>query len=486
MKKPYKIVIITDVHYGADHPGSTRRCSIADVLLERAVRRVNRMVTPDVVLVLGDLLDLGSDDGAEERLQVMRKTLDGLDAPYLAIPGNHDDDVDQFYRVFDRPAEWEDIAGTRFLAFVDRDEPGYNASRSEADIQRVRRARADYTGPIVALQHVCLFPPGKSDAPYNYTNASEIIDVMKEAGVTLSVSGHHHHGAKTVEEGCVTFVTAPGLCESPFPIFEILLGEDCAETQRHELAMPESLKLTDQHMHTELAYCSENMSVERNIALAKEFGLAGLTLTEHSGQLYFDRKPYWQSAWMNGVETADPAFNRMPKYFALKDTYESEYTQFSLEVEVDVRGNLVLKSEDRKHFDHLLGTIHALSGLTNDAPPCQRDIDEFLFLVDALGKQGVRALAHPLRVFRRAGWDVPEVLFEATARLLKEHDVAAELNSHTNYPPLGFVQWCLKLGVKFTLASDAHNLAEIGDFAYHIDLLKEAGFDGDLEDILLR
>jgi histidinol phosphatase-like PHP family hydrolase len=41
------------------------------------------------------------------------------------------------------------------------------------------------------------------------------------------------------------------------------------------------------------------------------------------------------------------------------------------------------------------------------------------------------------------------------------------------------------MGIKFTLASDAHDLSEIGDFAYHLAALKEAGFDGDYQDILL-
>ena len=35
------------------------------------------------------------------------------------------------------------------------------------------------------------------------------------------------------------------------------------------------------------------------------------------------------------------------------------------------------------------------------------------------------------------------------------------------------------------MESDAHQMAEIGDFAYHLSLLKEAGSDGDLTDILL-
>jgi len=43
----------------------------------------------------------------------------------------------------------------------------------------------------------------------------------------------------------------------------------------------------------------------------------------------------------------------------------------------------------------------------------------------------------------------------------------------------------LLLGFKCYTTSDGHTLAEIGDFAYHVDLLKEAGYNGDLKDILI-
>jgi histidinol phosphatase-like PHP family hydrolase/predicted phosphodiesterase len=486
VRKPVTMAVIADVHYGEDSPGSRRRCSVADVLLERAVRRINRMVRPDVVLVLGDLVDDGNSVGAEERLQTLRGILEKLDCPYLAIPGNHDGDPDQFFRVFPRPKPVEEIGGVRFLAFVDSERPGYNASRCAADIERFRAAREGYGGPLVALQHVCLFPPERDVAPYNYINAAEIIETMKGSDVMLSVSGHHHHGAENCEADGVTFVNAPGLCEAPFPFLEITIDGDRIDVQRHELAMSGGLDLVDNHLHTELAYCSENMTVPGAIALAKEFGLAGISFTEHAGQLYFDRKPYWRNVWLEaGVDAADASHNRMPAYLELKRVYQDDFARFSLEVECDVRGDLVLDPDDRRYFQWTMGTVHALPGLTREAPPRQRDLDDFLYLVDAMGKEGVRVLAHPMRIFRRLGWEAPAQLFDPTARLLREHGVAAEINFHTNEPPVEFVRCCLEQGVEFSFGSDAHNLAEIGDFAYHVALLREAGFDGDFSDILV-
>ncbi|MDT8390721.1 MAG: metallophosphoesterase [Lentisphaeria bacterium] len=484
-----KIAVLTDIHFGEAHPvGSRRRCEIADILMERAVRRLNALVHPDVVLVLGDLVDAGGTSGTEKRLQTLKDILDKLEAPYVAIPGNHDKDINQFYRVFERPADWLDIKGVRFLPFIDPEEPGYNARRRQEDIDRIKSARAGFNGQIVALQHVCLFPPELGRVtPYNYINAPDIIAALKEAGVVLSISGHHHHGAETVTDGPVSFVTAPGLCEAPFPFMTITLNGNHVETQRHELAMSPELNLVDNHLHTQLAYCAENMTVERTIALARDFGIAGITFTEHSGQLYYDRKAYWGNAWVQaGIEGAEAAFNRMPDYLKLKDAYEDDFARFSLEVDCDARGGLVVRTEDARQFDGLMGTVHALPGLTRETPPRRSDLDDFLFLVEAMCRQGVRILAHPLRIFRRFGWDAPPELFEPTARLLKRYNVAAEINFHTNQPPVEFVRCCLDTGVKFSFGSDSHNLAEIGDFAYHIALLRQAGYDGSLGDVLLQ
>jgi putative hydrolase len=97
----------------------------------------------------------------------------------------------------------------------------------------------------------------------------------------------------------------------------------------------------------------------------------------------------------------------------------------------------------------------------------------------------VDAVAHPFRVFRRAKLLTPEYLYQPVADLLAQYEVAAEINYHINEPPLHFIKLCLDRGVKFSLGSDAHNLYEVGEFSPHLQLLKDAGFDGDLRDIVL-
>lgn len=480
------LAVLTDVHYGAAGALAQRRSEMADILLLRAVMRLNRLVKPDVTLVLGDVLDDGAAPGAPERLAHVRTILDELDSPYLVIPGNHDGDPEAFYRVFDRPGDVVDLCGVRFLPFVDAEEPGYNASRRPVDLARFQQARAEYDGPIVALQHVCLAPPERVLAPYNYTNAGEIVRAMRDAGVVLSVSGHHHPGTPDLRNDTTTFVTAPGLCESPFPYLLITLDRDQVTTAHRQLAMPEHLGLVDTHVHTELAYCSDKMTVEAAIALARDFGLAGIGFAEHSGQLYFEARRYWSGECLQqGIAGARLEDERMPAYVALRERYARPGVRFGLEVDCDFRGDLLLKPRDRQGFDYLIGAIHRLPGLTRPAPPVETLVDVYLGLLARLLRNGIDILAHPFRVFHWAGLVPPQALFPPVVRLLREAGVAAELNFHANQPPLAFVREGLASGVRFAFGSDAHRPHEIGELADHLALLEAAGFDGDLADVLV-
>lgn len=484
---PIRIAVLTDVHHGGTGPLAQRRGEIADILLLRAVHRLNRLIRPDVVVVLGDLLDDGDADGAHERLVELRAILDLLTAPTLVLPGNHDGDPEAFYRVFARPPDVVDIAGARFLPFVDPEAPGYNATRRAPDLERFRQARCGHTGPIVALQHVCLVPPQHVDVPYNYTNAPAIIAAMAAAGVTLSISGHHHAGSPLIRTEATSFVTAPALCEAPFRFTLITLENGVATCEDHQLAMPAHLNLVDHHVHTQLAYCSENMDVDRAIGLARDMGLAGIGFAEHAGQLRFPIGQYWRGDWGPiGIAGAQAEHDRMDQYLALKQRAAGEDdVRFGLEVDIDDHGHLLLQPGDRESVDHLIGAVHRTPHSSQRPPSLEVLADEFLALTARLIASGIDILAHPFRLFRRAGLTPPDHLYHPVAELLREHHVAAELNVHTNAPPLDFVRLCLEMEIPISLGSDAHNLYEVGEFAGHLQLLAAAGFDGDPADILV-
>lgn len=474
------IAVITDLHAGNAVPGTPRRGDLAVILLKRTVQRLNRRVKPDITLILGDLLEDGTSPDAVDRLIEIRNILDALTSPYVILPGNHDCSQELFYAVFERPEDSVECKGARFIAFLDKEEPGYHASRSRKDLNRLHAARQDFNGPLISLQHVSLFPVDKSDAPYNYTNSEEVVTAMKSAGVTLSISGHYHAGIETLYDGRVTYIHAPAMCEAPFPYTIITLENDTVVRRTEPLAMDPGYHFIDTHVHTQLAYCNATMEVEKTIALAHDFGLAGLVFTEHTGHLYVTREEYRKKiCFEQGLKYAKPRECRMSEYLSFQNRFQDSYAAFGFEADSDYQGFLLLRPEDREKAGNplVLGAMHSL-------PKDRVTAEYFLAVLRPLLKQNIFALAHPFRVFRREGVPIPRELFLPVARLLQENQVAAEINVHTNEPPVEFLKICLELGVLFTFGSDAHDLSELGDFYYQIQLLTEAGYDGDFSDIL--
>lgn len=465
-----RIAAIADVHYA---PGSLEQCgarrsAIADILLLRAVRRVNRFIKPDLTVMLGDLVDDGSRDGLERLKQI----IDLLDSPCVVIPGNHDGDLDTFYSVYQRPPECLDIKGVRIVSFVDREEPGYNARRSKADIARMGRARSGYDGPTISLQHVPLFPPGASASPYGYTNAAAVWSAFQRNHFTLALSGHWHAGDDLAQHGAVI---VPALCEAPFAFTEITIEGDRVQTRRHELALPRDSKLVDCHVHTQFAYCGENLDMAAALGLAREYGLAGISLTEHSGQLYFDPDTFWGASFLrDGIETRHGRSNRMPAFLAEAGRHRPP-ALIGLEIDCDDWGRPVVRAEDMAGVDVRIGAIHWLQELRKPEPDYDAAAEEMLGRLSKFLSSGIQILAHPLRLFRECPDHLPQGLIPRLTDMLRKHDVAAEINFHNQETPPELVQACIKSGVKMAFGSDAHNLCEIGEFYPHLELMRRCG-----------
>lgn len=483
-----RLAVLSDTHFHHDRSAAIgiRRAGIADILLLRAVHRLNRFIRPDATVILGDIVNDGALPEAPAQFQTMRRTLDLLTMPWVVIPGNHDADPEAFYRHFPRPPEWLDVAGVRLLSFVDPEEPRYNASRRDADVQRLRAARNDgWRGQVVTLQHVPLFPPGAHPCPYNYLNAQAILDAMAETGISAAISGHYHTGFGPLRHGAIDLVAAPALCEAPFPYLILEIDAQGVRLERQTLAMPAELGLVDTHVHTHLAYCQENMEIGLAQALARDFGLAGLRFTEHSGHLAFSRKRYGHTCFQGGLAEAQPAENRMEEYLQALRRHGIAPATWGIEVDADYRGDWIVPPDAMAALPFCIGAVHGLQTLQRGETDEARLADDFLNVLQRFLRPPMAALAHPFRVFRRARRPTPAGLYEATLRLLKERGVAAEINLHTNEPDPEWIRRCIEAGVPLTFGSDAHNLYEVGEFFPHLDLLRRAGFDGNPRDVLL-
>ncbi|MDD5697461.1 MAG: metallophosphoesterase [Victivallaceae bacterium] len=483
-----KVAILTDLHFSrsADPGFPERQGEFAGILLLRAVHRLNRYIKPDLVVIGGDLLNRPDGEDARGLLTELKKTIDLLQFPVIVLRGNHDPEPEIFARIIGKPPEFIDINGVRFVPFADVEQPGFNAFRPPEALARMRRLGADFPGPLVSLQHVPLFPPGTGLAPYNYTNAAEIIGIMHAAGYAAAVSGHYHPGFELLDHQGASYIAAGALAERPFG-YLLLEIDDAGRINcvREELAMPAELRLIDHHVHTELAYCNENMDIAKSIALGKMFNLDGLVFSEHSAHLYFNRPDYGRHAdYLEGLASSAKT-DRTAEYLALYAREADAFCRLGLEIDYDCRGQAVIAPEFKDKLEFRNGSVHVLNGILNGAEMKKIEA-EFRFMTEAVAASGVEVLTHPFRIFKRRGLDLPRRLFAPTVEILKRYGTAAEINYHTNEPPPEFFRMCVENGVKLSLGSDAHNLYEVGEFYPHLKFLREIAPNSELCDLLIH
>ncbi len=480
------LAVIADVHYAREEPAPRPDGLVADLLLLRAVHRINRFIRPDAVLLLGDLINDADGPGSEAELRRIRAILDLLECSWIAVPGNHDGDADRFYRSMPDPGPWRDLNGFRLVPFSrDRPEPEFNATRPPEDLARIAAARAGYSGPIIALQHLSLHPPGCDVCPYNLLNAREALASLNRHGALLALGGHYHPGIPLMPAGGVSVLAAPALVEPPFPFLEIRIDGARIDVHRHELRLPAALELIDYHVHTPFAYCNENMDIVRAADLARRLGLAGLVFAEHASHLYLTPDQVRANVQFGPArDIPAAAASRAPAYFAAVQAAPAPFARAGLEIECAFDGNPFVRAEDQARCQVRIGALHRLPELLKPDPDLERAGDEYLALLDPFLKSGIQILAHPFRVFRRGGRAAPPRLFLPVCRMLRESGVAAELNFHTHRPPPVFVRQCLEAGVKLTFGSDAHNLYEVGEFAPQLALLRSLGYAGDIRGLM--
>ncbi len=243
------------------------------------------------------------------------------------------------------------------------------------------------------------------------------------------------------------------------------------------LGIPEIPELTDFHVHTRLAYCSENMDVAMAVELERLSGVKHVHFSEHSGQLYSPEDTYWGNEFF--WRAREEKFNRTSQYESL--IRESPPALFGLELDVDADA-VVADFRSPVLNGYRIGAVHFL----------EKDLDyegkktDFLRRLDALLKSGIDILAHPFRVFRKGGLPIPKELFEPVAQRLAAAKVAAEINFHTNIPQAEFVELVLKKGGKISFGTDSHNLYEAGYFRPHYEFCRQLGIAGKLDVYLVH
>lgn len=486
-KTPLTILAIADLHYTGLARQTVQdtniRGELARTLLRKVFLRVKHLgIKPDLTLLLGDLCENGADPNARYDLLSIRSELARSLIPYIVLPGNHDN-PELLRSVFGETATngLHEFGGYGFLALEDSFDHHHVATRSDAQLRLPESiAAAHHDLPLIALQHCPIYPAIESNYPYRPNNVVRIISGYKKAGVFLSLSGHYHAGQQPHLNDGILYDTLPALCESPFSFSVIKLEGRQAEIENHSLKMTFP-NLLDAHSHTEFAYCGTTAEIGQNLALASTLGVATQCVTEHAFQLYFDKKYAMSFAWQSDPEAvakawAAPQRNRMVPYTALAKAMRGPNVKIGLEVDLYDNGKLLLAPEDLDGgWDLLVGAIHCIADFKRGVTTQKQAEELFMRDVAALVGYPIQILAHPFRFFVRNGLERPVHLYDELAGLLSDNDVAAEVNFHTYAPDPAFIKACVAKGVRISLGSDAHDVAEVGEFAPHEALLRAAG-----------
>jgi histidinol phosphatase-like PHP family hydrolase/calcineurin-like phosphoesterase family protein len=482
-----KIVVIADLHAGDARLNGHIRGDIADLLLARAALWCNTSIHPDITILLGDIADDGKSEEGKAWYPRIRKALGRVQGQTMIIPGNHDCDTQEFYKVFERPGEWVDVKGVRIVPFIDEDITLWNSRRSQSDIGRMKRARAGFDGEIVCVQHVPILPRGASECPYNAVNAEEIIGVMKQERMLLTIGGHYHLGVDLVEQDGIYFGAADAICRGEFGFWEVNIeGKEVTVTKR-KLMLPRELELIDLHNHTPLGYCGSHMDIVRAVPFAKDCGLTALGFSEHTDQLLLCHDKFEVGyCHLHGLAEFPPEESRVGQYYELFERMQLGRENLGFELECNFDGEVLLAREDAERASYLIGSVHGLEEMQYGGGDVKKAHQELLRRTECVLKYGADVLAHPFRCAIESGLDEPVEIYDDMIGLLKKYGAAAEINCHRHQSAWEFFKKCIEAGVKISLGSDSHREWQVGLLWPHLEVLEKCGVGaGDLKRVLV-
>ena len=191
-----RILQFADVHFGAEDPDAIR-----------ASREAEEELTPDLILVCGDLTQTGS----TSEYEATRDWIRGFSAPVVATPGNHDA---PYYSPIERittPYKRFDDYVRQFCAEAYIDDHvavmTYNSSRAvqasldwstgAVDLEDLSdtigrfRAEAPDRLHFLACHHPLIYPP-ESPLDKETDNGPEALKALSDANCDAVLTGHIH------------------------------------------------------------------------------------------------------------------------------------------------------------------------------------------------------------------------------------------------------------------------------------------------------
>lgn len=214
-----RIALLSDLHLSPDDRGTWRVSHRTEERLRSTVTSLNQQ-DPDVVLFVGDLVH----SGAKEQFDAFDRIITDVEAPFVAIPGNHDlRDAGPQRQLTREEFERRYTPGT--LPFRkqigDVDLIGLNSNRStrgslaESHEGRISPRTIEWleetletsSHPLVAIHHALpgarekyrkarnRLPTDVSGVSPGVENDDRLVDVLNSHDVALVITGHLHFPA---------------------------------------------------------------------------------------------------------------------------------------------------------------------------------------------------------------------------------------------------------------------------------------------------
>jgi 3',5'-cyclic AMP phosphodiesterase CpdA len=203
--RPTVVVQLSDPHIGATWAEGDPVAGLATTVA--AIRRLR--LAPDALVLTGDL----ADNLADSEYALLVASLEGIDAPCYALPGNHDD-RDGVRRHFGIPGEpgtpiqYAVELGALRILLLDSTRPGADAG--EFDAGRLAwledALSADPRTPtLLAMHHPPLVThvPGLDALALATDDRAALADVVRRhPNVMLIIAGHVHRAISGELAGC--------------------------------------------------------------------------------------------------------------------------------------------------------------------------------------------------------------------------------------------------------------------------------------------
>jgi len=213
------------------------------------------------------------------------------------------------------------------------------------------------------------------------------------------------------------------------------------------------------NFHTHTLY-SDGECLASGIAEAAEAsGLTAVAITDHGPELSVGISPGKIPLMLQDIEAAREDAN-IPVLAGMEANV------------VNASGAIDLDEEIMKKLDILVIGLHTLGGA-----PTQEELAKnyFLAVTNAMRRQRADVVAHPFRLHSYlAPYLSPEEIDEFV-KLAAEKGIAIEINSKYRVPDEELLRACLREGVKLSIGTDAHTVAEVGMVDWQMAVLKRIG-----------